>query len=84
MPPTHALADGASLRLINDVGTAVWTLSAGSGVGIWQTASVTLNSEHFRFEYIWGGKRSEHAAIAQVCILCAMRHTYPPSPTPLS
>ena len=66
------VADGASLRLVNDLGAAAWSL-ADRGDGTWQAVSVALNSEHFRFEYAWGGRRDEHAAIAQVHVLFDLR-----------
>ena len=76
-------ADDASLRLVDDLGTVVWRSSADSGSGVWKAVSVILNSEHFRFEYPWGGRRNEHAAIAQVRVLCGSRPPQQPPPRPV-
>ena len=61
----------------------MWSLSADSGGGVWKAVSVILNSEHFRFEYAWGGRRNEHAAIAQVRVLCGSKLPQEPPPRPM-
>ena len=77
------------LRLVDAVGSSLWSMSGDQGNAWRSVSSVDVRSSSFAFEYVCGSSYTGDAAVAQVTVACGVAQPplppllpSPPSPPP--